>query len=282
MNDNHQHNLNIHSRFDLGVWLQTPIPCELYIDVVDVTTVDCKKILWVIEPDEVSHIKEIILNNYKKFDVILTWDDQILEQCDNAILYPFGSSWISNFDTENNKDFIITTLIGGKQQLEGHQLRHDIPKIISKVKIPIHIFNSINNPNGSHIENARVMESRGNKNELFYGQYHICIENTKKNNWFTEKLIDCFQTKTIPIYYGPDNIEKFFDVRGMFLINNLEELENVCNGLSEETYSEKKEFIEKNFLLSNSYSNAQERIKYDILNYCENQNYFKQISFYQK
>ena len=37
-------------------------------------------------------------------------------------------------------------------------------------------------------------------------RYHFCIENIKRDYWFTEKLIDCFVTGTIPIYWGCPSI----------------------------------------------------------------------------
>ena len=49
-------------------------------------------------------------------------------------------------------------------------------------------------------------------------------DNQKTDNWFTEKVIDCFQTKTIPIYIGCPNIDKYFDTRGMIICNNINDL----------------------------------------------------------
>jgi hypothetical protein len=41
-------------------------------------------------------------------------------------------------------------------------------------------------------------------------EYSIAIENNKKENYFSEKLIECFLSYTIPVYYGCPNIEKYF------------------------------------------------------------------------
>jgi hypothetical protein len=39
--------------------------------------------------------------------------------------------------------------------------------------------------------------------------FSLTIENTKKDYYFTEKLIDCFMTGTVPIYWGCPSIQKF-------------------------------------------------------------------------
>jgi hypothetical protein len=43
-------------------------------------------------------------------------------------------------------------------------------------------------------------------------QFAICFENMRLNGWITEKIFDCFFSGTIPIYWGPPNIEEFIPV----------------------------------------------------------------------
>ena len=93
------------------------------------------------------------------------------------------------------------------------------------------------------------------KEPLFDSQFSITIENTNLiNNAFSEKIIDCFQTKTIPIYYGPDNIGDFFNLDGIFHVKNLSEIIEICNNLSLETYNSKINAIEENHQLSMKYT----------------------------
>ena len=50
-------------------------------------------------------------------------------------------------------------------------------------------------------DNKKISHSK-DKTELFIdSMFHIAIENNKAINYFTEKLIDCFVSKTIPIYW---------------------------------------------------------------------------------
>jgi hypothetical protein len=102
------------------------------------------------------------------------------------------------------------------------------------------------------------------KNELFYSQFHIVIENTTQDNWFTEKLMDCFQTKTVPIYIGCDNINEFFNINGILHVKDLDELVEVCGNINEDTYENMKSFIDENYELSFKYSDHEKSLKEKI------------------
>ncbi len=42
-------------------------------------------------------------------------------------------------------------------------------------------------------------------------KYHIAIENSSENYYWTEKISDCFLAETFPIYYGCKNLSDYFD-----------------------------------------------------------------------
>jgi hypothetical protein len=81
--------------------------------------------------------------------------------------------------------------------------------------------------------------------------FHVAVENSVNQNYFTEKIIDAFLTKTVPIYRGCPNIEEFFDKRGIITFNNEEELINIVNSLTEKDYWDRKEYIEYNYQMAN-------------------------------
>ena len=56
---------------------------------------------------------------------------------------------------------------------------------------------------------------------LFDWMFHIAIENVSRDDYFTEKLLDCFLTRTVPIYWGCPNISNYFDAEGIIHINTL-------------------------------------------------------------
>lgn len=259
------------SNWDIRVDIQTDKPCEVYVDTFPSGPKECLRILWSIEPNEVEALRDIVINRHTEFDLILTWHQEVLENCPNAKLFPFGTSWILDFDLTKEKEYCITSIVGGKRLTPNQILRQELPKIIEHVNtLPLHLFNSKNNPyNGEKIIN-RVMEDRDRKNELFYSQYHIAIENVSLPNFFTEKLIDCFQTNTIPIYLGCPNIQDFFDVRGMFIANNLEDIINISNLITPETYNQMLPYIQENYKKSIKYAKFRETLKNEIINFVKN------------
>lgn len=54
---------------------------------------------------------------------------------------------------------------------------------------------------------------------LFSYQRSIAIENSSQTDYFTEKLVDCFMTWTVPIYFGCPNIHSIFPKESIRVID---------------------------------------------------------------
>jgi len=246
--------LKVISNFGFNFNLDVSKPCELYVDRIPTSPKNSVRFLWVIEPNEVSKMKQKIINNHHKFDFILAYDSDILTKCKNSILFPYGTTWINDFDFSIKKEYSITSIVGGKKMCTNHLLRHLlVDKINNITNIPVVLFNSSNNPYLSG-QNLKTIQDKKYKNEVFYSQFHIAIENTTQDNWFTEKLIDCFQSKTVPIYIGCPNIGDFFDINGIIHATDLDDLIEKCKLIDENTYSNMLKYVEKNYELSFKYS----------------------------
>lgn len=78
----------------------------------------------------------------------------------------------------------------------------------------------------------------------FYSQYKfvICLENTKQETYITEKIVNGFLAKTIPIYWGSDNIYEYFNKERFINIPNLSEIviNRVINNIVSIISDEKK------------------------------------------
>jgi hypothetical protein len=70
------------------------------------------------------------------------------------------------------------------------------------------------------------------KKDLFESKFSIIIENCKDKNYFSEKLIDCLLCKTIPIFWGCDNIGDFFDTRGFIICKDADDIINKSNNFT--------------------------------------------------
>lgn len=58
-------------------------------------------------------------------------------------------------------------------------------------------------------------------------KFSIGIENSREQNYISEKFYDCILTNVIPIYYGAKNIKEVFPENGYFIIEDIENTEQV-------------------------------------------------------
>jgi hypothetical protein len=84
-------------------------------------------------------------------------------------------------------------------------------------------------------------------------KFHIACENQDMPNMFTEKLLDCFKTYTVPIYFGCHNIEQYFNPKGILQFRTIEEFEQIIENLTLETYDEMLPYIKENYELARPY-----------------------------
>jgi len=87
---------------------------------------------------------------------------------------------------------------------------------------------------------GRGFKEIANKEEgLCDYMFSVAIENGQYETYFTEKLLDCFATGTIPVYLGAPDVGNYFNKNG--IIDLTEEFE-----VSEEIYYSKMDAIKEN------------------------------------
>lgn len=201
------------------------------------------KILWILESPSFVDQKIIddILVNYKDFKKILTHDERLLS-LPNSILFPIGGCWIKNGDEQvYNKTKLVSTIASNKKFTLGQSIRHLIannPKVSS--------YGPAYKPIDYKLEALKDY------------QFHICIENHKNDFYFTEKIIDCFATGTIPIYWGGNKISNFFNTNGIIEVDDINELNYVIDHLHE--FDICQDVLNENFILSKQYWIPEDRI----------------------
>jgi hypothetical protein len=212
---------------------------------------DCEyKVLVQIEPQSILNIVNKIISKQNDFDLILSWHPKILSECKNSHLFPFGSCWIDYCDRIiHKKNKTLSIISSSKKQTEGHKLRHFI---INNSNISMEVFGGGYNP----IKNKIISF----KDYMF----SIIIENEKTNNWFTEKVIDCLVTGTIPIYWGCPNIGDYFDIRGFIIFKDYEDFKRKTHLINETTYLNMLPYIEKNYDLAKNYTDFWGRVVIEI------------------
>ena len=77
-------------------------------------------------------------------------------------------------------------------------------------------------------------------------KFHIAVENCSLPNYTTEKLHDCFLTKTVPIYYGSTNVSDYYNMDGILKFETLDELIDILRNIDSKTYDNMKNAVEEN------------------------------------
>lgn len=77
--------------------------------------------------------------------------------------------------------------------------------------------------------------------------YSIVVENYIDDAFFTEKILNCFATGTVPIYFGARRIGAYFNSGGIIPFSSREELFRILPTLSPEEYLSRKTAIIDNF-----------------------------------
>lgn len=204
-----------------------------------------------------GRIFEAVLKYYSKFDCVLTFDRELLKKIPNAVFFPstevsqfnrlpnpmgydpIKSSPLDSYELPDNiyqiypKSKLVSTVVSTKAFLPGHIKRLNFIKAIQH-KIDIY---------GRGIKEI-PSKLEGIKDYMF----SVAIENIScDDNYFSEKIIDCFLTGTIPIYHGCIHIGEFFDERGILSFQTQEELDEIIDGLSPEKYQSMLEYAKINF-----------------------------------
>lgn len=216
-------------------------------DLKNITKYQNKKVYgWLIEPptlvpDQYNYAK----NNYEKFEKIFTYDKDLINISNTFHLLPIGGCWINENDRRvYNKNKNICTIASNKTMLSGHRFRHEIIRKIPNIDVFGLGYKPINNK-------VEILKDY---------RYSIVVENEKMDYLFTEKINDCFQTGTIPIYYGCPSIGDFFDTTGFYVFDSIEELRTILDNINEDDYNSKIEIINKNFELSKKFLVADDLI----------------------
>jgi hypothetical protein len=219
------------------------------------------------------------------YNLILTSNKNILETVPNSKLFLFGTTWLNkqinnkthlgevdiNFEgfkiiKINNISFLKTNKSSHAiNTVPGYNLREKIWKLKSNISNPCLFYFSNVGYNFTRINHDGALPE-DNKLNLFNSKFSIIIENSQEINYFSEKLIDCLLTKTIPIYWGCPNISDYFDIDGFLIFENENDFLNKINSIDLDIYySDKQTAIENNFNKAKKYAiNYSKRLETSI------------------
>jgi len=194
-------------------WVQRGGEATFYIDdTINVGISDERsglKYLWLLEskfikPGLVESIiqnRELVENTY---DIIFTHDQRLLALGDKFKWVPAQGFWIKE-PKVYEKSKMISMIASNKRMCEGHIKRLEwVERIGDQVDLYGRGFNEIANK----------------EDGLCDYMFSVAIENGQYETYFTEKLLDCFATGTIPVYLGAPDIGNHFNMDGIIVLSD--------------------------------------------------------------
>lgn len=181
-----------------------------------------RKVAWLIEPRAINPgMYEWIQNNHDKFDYVLTFDRELLRKdlSGTYLFYPYGTTWIKDFENLHIKKTKLVSLIGSnKSMTPGHAFRKQVIE---------HCLNRGDVDVFGRGYNEILTKEEG----LIDYRFSIVLENSKDDWYFSEKLIDCIVTKTIPIYWG-SHVQDFLDTDSILTFESIKGLDNILDAIN--------------------------------------------------
>jgi len=207
-----------------------------------------KKIAWVCESRSIFYewgIKKEIFNDSENIKILENGYDALYfsdrEYCTKSPKFHFAMAGSNLPWCKNQQIFPKTKLVSmvasAKKLTKGHLLRHEYAeKFLNKLDL----F-------GGALGSKRIGEGNSpwpDKSETINDyMFQVVLENDSYSTYFTEKVTDCFATGTIPIYWGAPDIDDYFNIDGIIILNENFDIKT----LTPELYYSRIEAIKDNF-----------------------------------
>lgn len=231
---------NHHSQFGYDTFPDLhPIdgqPCvNTYQDNACIGQVD--GIAFLFEPRSmIGPAYDYVEQNAEKFDLIFTHDSRILEK-PNAYFFNWANVW---YTSDSPKTKGISLVSSWKDWCPLHKARISLAQLFS-MSNKVDVYGTWNDPN----KNPELVVPV--KDYLENYKFSIILENDIDDLWFTEKILNCFSTKTVPIYLGARKIGDVFNDKGIIRVNDWMEIPEVVNSLDIDSYDSYLPYINDNF-----------------------------------
>lgn len=226
----------------------------------DLSQYSCPKIAWLIEPPIINgenHTKMTNKENYEKFDFVCTYNRWFEDSIPNFHFLPHAGTWLRDEDLGIHKKIKLCSMIfSDKEWNASHRQRKRVFDMINGLDFACDFF-------GSGANKPIEFKSEGLQDYMF----SIAMENeappylfSPKTDYFSEKIIDCFLSGTIPIYYGNPRITEYFNPDGLIVFTDPDQLPDILKTISPELYSSKQSAIAENFEIAEKYMTPEDLI----------------------
>ncbi len=255
---------NVHTPYSLSstryprriLWdrFNTSLKTHFYVhEEIFTGTYPCDRKMAVLRESEatMTHLYDVAIGNPElmhEFDMIFTSSERILNRYENARFAPAGYVWYAtdrdggelSKETIDHKEKNISIVSSNKTMCEMHVVRADLAR---------------------HYKGSDKVDAYGNAVGKYLPQkadsltpyrYSIALENAQTPYYFTEKILDCFASMTVPIYYGATKIDEYFNPNGIIQINrsqldDFSEIDKIIEVCTEKDYESRRDAIIDNY-----------------------------------
>lgn len=195
-----------------------------------------------------------------QYALVFTHSRRLLERFQNARWIPGGGCWIGGeFGGKGdpaiyNKFKNISMITSNKRRSPDHVLRYKLAEKIERKLPSVDVFRQVGESTRSPIQLTTNGKSRFLGPHVLALQYlkeyrySIVIENNRDDMYFTEKILNCFATGTVPIYRGARKISTIFDAEGIIEWTSPSKLvSTILPNLDENDYQGRAQAIKENF-----------------------------------
>jgi hypothetical protein len=208
------------------------------------------KVAWLMEPPSIKSIANHLKYVQHKFDLILSYLPLSSLEIDERKYrwIPSGGAWVK--PQENfNKTRLVSLIASSKKITYGHRLRHEVANLVNE---------KVDLLGGGYKPFDRKED--GHNPYMF----SIVIENEKFPRFFSEKLLDCFLCRCVPIYWGAHEIGDIFDTSGILYFNSPPEIPSIINRIDIGLYDKMIDSIDKNYIAASQIKSTDDII-HDLL-----------------
>lgn len=231
---------------------------SIAVDTFDFTDNSPYRVFLQLEPPDIVPTEQKLIDSHTFYDLILCWNERVLKGCpNNTVKFVFGTCrWAVDPKDDavvSDKKFAVSYLTSSKIMCPGHLFRHEVFRNLPNKVGSLQIVKHMSPP---EIPCKRPM--------LYPYQFSIVMENGRRANWITEKLIDCLVSRTIPIYWGAPNVGEFFNTDGILSFETYSDLSIILRSLTPEFYLSRLDAIEHNLHEAMKYTDVHKRVDEEI------------------
>ena len=149
------------------------------------------------------------------------------------------------FQKRDDNKPVLSAICSGLNISNGHDFRIKLIQQLQRENFPIDVYGK----NSTHLFSPHMGELPYHQKDdgLMSYKYHIAVENTDLDNYYTEKLIDGILSECLCFYWGCKNVDKFLDSRAFILLpyDINESVKIIRESIQNDEYSKRLKYIKE-------------------------------------